>query len=99
MKHAEFAHASGEKTADQFTRFLTDTLRPAAEHSADGAIHYVFMDWRHLNEVLAAGVIAFDELKNLCVWVKTNAGQGSFYRSAHELGSTLINFAAARRQS
>ena len=25
------------------------------------------------------------ELKNLCVWTKTNAGQGSFYRSQHEL--------------
>jgi hypothetical protein len=85
VKHPEFAHASGEMTVSQFTKFLTDTLKPAAEHSADGAIHYVFMDWRHLGEVLAAGMIAFDELKNLCVWVKTNAGQGSFYRSAHEL--------------
>ncbi|HYD17695.1 MAG TPA: site-specific DNA-methyltransferase, partial [Patescibacteria group bacterium] len=25
------------------------------------------------------------ELKNLCVWVKDNAGMGSFYRSRHEL--------------
>ena len=24
-------------------------------------------------------------LKNLCVWVKTNAGMGTFYRSQHEL--------------
>ena len=25
------------------------------------------------------------ELKNVCVWVKSNAGMGSFYRSQHEL--------------
>jgi DNA modification methylase len=84
-KHAEFAHASGEMTSERFTRFLTESLSPAANHSVDGAIHYVFMDWGHLAEVFAAGKIAFDELKNLCVWVKTNAGQGSFYRSQHEL--------------
>ena len=27
----------------------------------------------------------FSELKNLCVWNKTNGGMGSFYRSKHEL--------------
>ena len=27
----------------------------------------------------------YSELKNLCVWNKTNAGMGSFYRSKHEL--------------
>lgn len=27
----------------------------------------------------------YDELKNVCVWVKTTPGQGSFYRSQHEL--------------
>ncbi|MEJ0041253.1 MAG: site-specific DNA-methyltransferase [Rhizomicrobium sp.] len=28
---------------------------------------------------------AYSELKNLCVWAKTNAGMGSLYRSQHEL--------------
>ena len=28
---------------------------------------------------------AYGELKNLCVWVKDNAGMGSLYRSQHEL--------------
>ena len=27
----------------------------------------------------------YSELKNLCVWNKSNAGMGSFYRSKHEL--------------
>ena len=35
--------------------------------------------------MLAAGRKVYSELKNLCVWNKTNAGMGSFYRSKHEL--------------
>ena len=51
----------------------------------DGAIAFVCMDWRHMCELLDAGNAVFDELKNLCVWNKTNGGMGSFYRSKHEL--------------
>jgi DNA modification methylase len=36
-------------------------------------------------ELQTAGEKVFSELKNLVVWQKTNAGQGSFYRSQHEL--------------
>jgi hypothetical protein len=53
--------------------------------SVDGAIHYQCMDWRHMTEMLAAGNAAYSELKNLCVWAKTNGGMGSLYRSQHEL--------------
>ncbi|WP_300039646.1 DNA methyltransferase, partial [uncultured Roseobacter sp.] len=84
-KHREFAFASGEMNVDQFTRFLTDTLQNAAAVARDGAIAFVCMDWRHMGEMLAAGQAAFTELKNLCVWNKTNAGMGTFYRSKHEL--------------
>ena len=57
----------------------------ALRYSDDGSIHYVCMDWRHLEEMLQAGNQIYSELKNLVVWNKTNAGQGSFYRSQHEL--------------
>jgi len=43
------------------------------------------MDWRHMREMLAAGGQHYSELKNLCIWNKTNAGMGSFYRSKHEM--------------
>jgi DNA modification methylase len=43
------------------------------------------MDWRHLQELLAASHDAYSELKNVCVWVKDNGGMGSLYRSQHEL--------------
>ena len=38
-----------------------------------------------MTEMMAAGNEVYTELKNLCVWSKTNAGMGSFYRSQHEL--------------
>jgi DNA modification methylase len=56
-----------------------------ARHSGDGALHYLCMDWRHMGELLAAGREVYGELKNVCVWVKSNGGMGSFYRSRHEL--------------
>ncbi len=85
IKHAEFAMASGEMSTDAFTAFLTETLSASARHCRDGAIAFVCMDWRHMGELLAAGRVAFTELKNLCVWNKTNGGMGTFYRSKHEL--------------
>jgi DNA modification methylase len=85
IRHREFVTASGEMSEAEFTRFLTDSLTLAAKHSADGSIHYVCMDWRHVGEALAAGKEVYAELKNLIVWAKTNAGQGTFYRSQHEL--------------
>jgi DNA modification methylase len=85
IKRREFMCASGKMTSPQFEGFLTDTLRQCAYHSIDGAIHYVFIDWRHVAELTAAGAVAFDELKNMCVWVKSTPGMGSFYRSEHEL--------------
>lgn len=85
VKHREFAMASGEMTETEFTEFLIAALAPAASHCREGAIAFVCMDWRHMREMMAAGDAAFAELKNLCVWNKTNGGMGTFYRSKHEL--------------
>ena len=83
--HPDFAMAAGEMSAEAFTAFLAATLGEAARVSADGALHFVFMDWRHMRELLAASVSLYTEQKNLVVWSKTNAGMGSLYRSQHEL--------------
>ncbi len=81
----EFAMGVGEMSVAEFTDFLTTTLGHAGDRAVDGAIAYVFMDWRHMTEVLDAGRKAIGELKNLVVWAKRNAGMGAFYRSQHEL--------------
>jgi DNA modification methylase len=84
VKHRNFAMASGEMSFDQFKDFLIESLSPAVEFSADGALNYICMDWRHYGELLAAGKIIYNELLNVVVWCKTAGGQGSFYRSQHE---------------
>src|SRR4051794_4636343 len=84
-RHREFAMGVGEMSSTAFAGFLTDTLGNAANACNDGAIAFVCMDWRHMGELLTAGQSVFSELKNLCVWNKTNGGMGTFYRSKHEL--------------
>jgi len=85
IRHREFAFAAGEMSSSQFTAFLAEVLGHCAANCTDGSIHHHCMDWRHVAELIAAGRSVYTELKNICVWVKTNAGQGSFYRSQHEL--------------
>jgi DNA modification methylase len=85
IKHPEFAYASGEMTKVQYVSFLQQALGNAARLSTNGAVHYVCTDWRHIEELSAAGNAVYSAMLNLCVWAKTNAGQGSFYRSQHEL--------------
>jgi DNA modification methylase len=92
-KHPEFAMASGEMSEERFTGFLTQTFANLIKFSADGSIHYLFMDWRHLAEMTAA-TRQYEEMKNLICWAKQSAGMGSFYRSQHELIFVMKNGSA-----
>jgi DNA modification methylase len=84
VTHKDFAMASGEMSKSEFTGFLRKVFGQLVAFTVDGSLHYICMDWRHTGEMSEAGA-AYTELKNLCVWVKTNAGMGAFYRSQHEL--------------
>ena len=85
IRHREFAMGVGEMSVEAFTSFLQRTLGHAAALARNGAIAFVCMDWRHMGELLKAGQAVFSELKNLCVWNKTNGGMGTFFRNKHEL--------------
>jgi DNA modification methylase len=85
IKHSDFRMASGEMSSGEFTEFLKTSFAHLAAFSVDGAIHFIFIDWRRSKEMIAAGEAVYSELKNLCVWAKTNGGMGSLYRSRHEL--------------
>ena len=85
VQHSEFAMAAGEMDKAQFTGFLTSAFQNLATFSTDGSIHYICMDWRHMQEMLEAGEKTYTKLKNLIVWAKDNGGMGTFYRSRHEL--------------
>ena len=85
IQHREFPMAAGEMDAPAFIHFLTTALTCMSTVCVDGAILFVMMDWRHGYELETAARDVNLQLKNLCIWTKTNAGLGSFYRSQHEL--------------
>jgi DNA modification methylase len=74
-KHAE---------SEGYIRFLGRTLDVAASVSSKGAVHFVCTDWRHIGELLTAAKPVYGDMLNIVTWVKSNAGQGAFYRSQHE---------------
>ncbi len=84
-KHDDFAMAAGELDEAGFVAFLKSVMGHMRDASLDGALHYICMDWRHAFDVMTAARDVYAEQKNLCVWNKSNAGMGSFYRSKHEL--------------
>jgi len=85
IKHREFAMAAGEMSEAEFTSFLTTSLSRICAHTTAGGLIYACMDWRHLREMRAAADTSGCDVVNLCVWVKSNGGLGSLYRSRHEL--------------
>ena len=85
VKHQEFAYGSGEMSLARFRNFLTATLGNGIDVSVEGAVHFVCMDWRHIGDLIEVGHALYQDMLNLVVWNKSNAGQGSFYRSQHEL--------------
>lgn len=81
----EFARANGEMSSDEFSQFQFLSFLNIKKVCKDGSLLYLFTDWRHLKELLAATEDLFTVMLNLCVWNKNNGGMGSFYRSKHEL--------------
>ena len=99
IKHQEFAMASGEMSSVEFTQFLKTTFDLLATHSLRGSVHTIFMDWRHLPEIIEAGQAVYSALLNMCVWVKNQAGMGSLYRSQHELALIYKNGTASHQNN
>jgi DNA modification methylase len=85
VHHKEFQMACGEMNEAEFERFLTQVMDLLAAHSVDGALHLLFMDQHHVYEITSAAKQVYAELKGVCVWDKAVGGQGSLYRSQHEL--------------
>lgn len=85
VRHADFAFASGEMAPPQYRKFLVESLENGVRASTEGAVHFVCIDWRQIDVLIDVGRELYGEMLNLVVWNKSNAGQGSFYRSQHEL--------------
>ncbi len=99
VRHEEFAMASGEMSEAEFQGFLAAVCALLSRFSIDGSIHFICMDWRHIGNLLTAAKSNYAELKNICVWNKTNAGMGSLYRSQHELVAVFKNGTAPHQNN
>lgn len=94
IKHPEFVMASGEMTDAEYEAFLADYVQNLTRFSVDGSVHFHCMDWRHISELELVCRQYYSEHLNTCVWAKTNAGMGSFYRSQHEFVLVMKSGAA-----
>lgn len=83
--HREFVMASGEMSDREFRAFNEAWMSACRPYLWDGALFGTFIDWRGYPTVYAAATALGMTAINLVVWVKTNAGMGSQYRSQHEL--------------
>lgn len=83
--HGDFLMGAGEMSDDEFVAFLGDFLAASVSSLVNGGLLYSFIDWRHVAALIGVGERTGLELLNVCVWNKSNAGLGSFYRSKHEL--------------
>lgn len=85
IQHAEFEMASGELSREQFRDMMHRSFTLQAAWARPGALHYQFIDWRSVADMIHVGEGVHDALINLAVWVKPNGGMGSLLRSRHEL--------------
>ncbi len=89
VKHSDFAMGKGEMSKIEFVDFLASYMKLLVVYSKNGSIHYHFMDFRHIWHVCEAAsqddTYKTVEPKQLAVWNKSVAGNGSFYRAKHEM--------------
>jgi hypothetical protein len=52
IRHREFLMAAGEMTQVGLTEFLKTSFERLTAFSTNGSMHFICMDWRHLQEVL-----------------------------------------------
>lgn len=86
-QHKDFAMGAGEMSDDEFVQFLALIMQRSVDNTLPGAIHYIFMDFRHCWHMTEASRRTYGrtEPKQICVWVKDNMANGSFYRAQQEL--------------
>jgi len=82
--HRNFVEGGAGTTKHELFALLRDAFRVIEKVLLDGGLCMAFIDWRGLRKMLEAAEEAGLSLLNLIVWAKSNAGQGSLYRSRHE---------------
>ena len=85
VKHRDFAMASGEMSQAEFTGFLATVFGTWPRSAAMAPSMSCAWTGGTSARSSPPAAASLRELKNLCVWAKTNGGMGSLYRSQHEL--------------
>jgi DNA modification methylase len=84
QKRAGIEMRSAQLAPKHVHEFWRTSFRHIARVSTDGAIGYVFVDWRHAALIQEAARNVLFELENHVVWVKDRSESGSFYGNQHE---------------
>jgi DNA modification methylase len=98
-QHREFLMGGGGMSAAELRVFFAKSFQQLRASTKPGAVIYASIDWRHAAAMQAAAEEAGLELINIAVWVKSNPGMGSFYRSAHEFVLVLRHPGAGHRNN
>ncbi|WP_234110154.1 DNA-methyltransferase [Chryseobacterium sp. R2A-55] len=86
-RHKDFAEGAGEMSDQEFMEFLASIMQVSVDNTVPGAIHYIFMDFRHSWHMTEAArrIYGNPQPKQVCVWAKDLIANGSFYRAQQEL--------------
>src|SRR5271166_1187612 len=79
------AKPSSSRRSTAVFRFNRAWMSAVMPYLDDGGLLATFIDWRSVDLVIASGLALELALLNLVVWEKSNGGQGSLWRSQHEL--------------
>ena len=95
IRHREFAMASGEMNESQFVAFLVQGLLHCFANTRT-MVRFIRSAWTGVicGKCWPQAMLNYSELKNVCIWNKSNAGMGTFYRSKHEMVFVWKNGAA-----
>jgi DNA methylase/ParB-like nuclease domain len=80
----EVASSAGHPTLIEFVEFLQAISEHIANNVVAGAVIYICMDWRRLDELSPATRPHFGNPKDMVVWVTADAQRGSFYCAQHQ---------------
>ena len=89
IHHRPFPMASGEMDRPEFIAFLGQAFRNLAAFGGDGALHFICMDWRHIEELMAAGRGVYGELKISASGSRTMPGWARSTAASTSLSSCL----------
>ena len=83
--HREFIDGSSKMNHEELVGYFSRILTNPVNACRDGAIAFICIGWSQYPALYAACRPLMSEPKNNCIWEKTNAGMGSFYRSKYEM--------------